>query len=147
MAQFISIGDTWGLALVHCKLGWIAVSRHDQQGAHASFTESLSYAQKVGYREGVADVLVGLANVAGMQGAWADAARLLSSAAVILESLAEIFNTLDRDQYDQALARARSHLRDAAFVAAWEEARSRSLEALLTPIVKTRTLDHQAAAR
>jgi predicted ATPase/class 3 adenylate cyclase/DNA-binding CsgD family transcriptional regulator len=128
LARFIAINDVWGIGLAHCKLGWIALCRGDQEAARARFAESLPHVQKVGYREGIADVLTGLATVAGAQGAWAQMARLLGAAGVILEAIGETLNTLDRDDYERAIANARTQLSAAAFMTAWEQGRNLPLD-------------------
>jgi predicted ATPase/class 3 adenylate cyclase len=141
LGRFTAINDVWGIALAHCKLGWIALGRGDYQAARARFAESLPHLQKVGYREGMADVLTGLAVVAGAQAAWGLMLQRLSAAGVILEQLGGTLNTLDRGDYERAIASARSHLSPAAFAAAWEQGRTVPLDVLLAQDGDTLSLE------
>jgi tetratricopeptide (TPR) repeat protein len=124
LTRFIAIGDIWGIALAHCKLGWTALRRGDYATAQARFDQSLPQVQKVGYGEGLADVLAGQAAVASAQESWTQAARLLGAARVILDQIEGTLNTLDRDDVDRVAAEARRRLGEATFVAECETGRS-----------------------
>ncbi len=143
LAHFTAINDVWGMALAHCKLGWVALCRGDHEAARARFVESLPHVQKVGYREGIADVLTGLATVAGARGAWVQMVRLLSAAGVILDTIGGTLNTIDRDDYEWAIASTRTRLSAAAFAAAWEQGRDMPLDALLTQPGATLALERR----
>jgi len=76
-------------------------------------------------------VLTGLASVLEAQGAWVQAVQLLGAAEVTLDAIGETRNTLERDDYEQTLARSHTQLSAATFAEAWAQGQAMTLEALL----------------
>ena len=133
-------GDIIGMAWALSVLGDVATAQQDFRSAQARYEESLTLARESTPPDPqfLANCLERLAEVVVAQGEPSWAARLCGAA----EALREARNyppTHDRqDHYNRVVSTARIRLGERAFIAAWNEGRSMSLEqVLLAPPLPT----------
>ncbi|HKS47282.1 MAG TPA: BTAD domain-containing putative transcriptional regulator [Amycolatopsis sp.] len=78
--QLATARDPWMRALVHFSFSYLRIFEGDLAAAETEFAESLAWFRSVGDRWGIAQVLDGLAQLAGRQGDWKRALALTEEA-------------------------------------------------------------------
>ncbi|MGH2617775.1 MAG: ATP-binding protein, partial [Thermomicrobiales bacterium] len=121
------LGDKQGIAFLLSHLAQLAHGAGDEERAAALFVESLDLCHRVGEQPRQAECLEGLAGVVAAQGDAREAVRLFSAAEVLREAVGAPRPDPFRHGYERDLARVRAALDQAAFAAAWEEGRQRSV--------------------
>ncbi len=115
------MGYREGIAEALSLLGKVEVARGDLALARAIFEECLTMARDVGQRELIAIGLEGLASIAASQGDPAQAVRMFGRAKALREALGAPLPAVEQVDYDAAVAAARDHLGEKAFIVAWQE--------------------------
>ncbi|MFL5656303.1 MAG: LuxR C-terminal-related transcriptional regulator [Ktedonobacteraceae bacterium] len=145
--------DQHGISYASYGLGRVALTRHNYDQARRLFEESASIQRRVGDKWALAYSLEGLARAAFFQGedteslqllddtramascleGWAGmvvrqgevgwAAQLWGAAEALRESVAVPIPQVERTNYENAIATARTHLGEQAFVTAWAQGR------------------------
>jgi predicted ATPase len=121
-------GDRWGLARALNRLGFALLALNDVPYAKTCFTESLDLWQSMGNRRGIIHGLIGLGGVAAEEGQPDRAARLLGAVECLSRETLYVAYGLDRARYERTLDRARSHLTEAAWNAAFASGQALTLE-------------------
>jgi hypothetical protein len=124
-----------GTAEALALLGKVEAARGDYAGARVLYDESLGMAKEIGDQELIATGLTGLARVVAAQGEPAWAVRLWGNAEALREAIGAPLQPVEHTDYAQAVAAARHHLGDNAFVAAWAQGRTMTAAQVLTPSV------------
>jgi predicted ATPase/transcriptional regulator with XRE-family HTH domain len=116
------------VALRH--LGDVVQAQGDVQRALALYQESVALARPIEHKQNIAWCLVGLGGVAGAVGQGEHAARLLSAAEILFDTigLSLALGPEVRADYDRYVAAARAQLDEATWAAAWAEGRAMSLD-------------------
>src|SRR5215467_9980468 len=107
-------------------LGRVFAAEGDLGAARALYEESLILEMRVNVGQSYLDIapaLEGLAAVVAAQGEATWAARLWGRAEAQRETIKTPLLPLDRADYEQAVALARSQLDEPSFAAAWAEGR------------------------
>jgi predicted ATPase/DNA-binding XRE family transcriptional regulator len=119
------------LALLH--LGEVVLEQGEEQRALALFQESLALARPIEYKDIVAECLVGIGGVAGAVRQPERAARLLSAAETLLDTVGLLVGVGPevRADYDRYVVAARAQLDEASFMVAWAEGQAMSLEQVI----------------
>jgi len=124
------LGNKGNVSFALQGLGDVVQDQGDDARALALYQESVALERLLEGKEGIAHCLVGVAGVAGAVGQAERAARLLSAAETLLDtiglSLAAWPET--RADYDRYVAAARAQLDAATFTAAWAQGRAMSLD-------------------
>ncbi|MET8005102.1 BTAD domain-containing putative transcriptional regulator [Nonomuraea glycinis] len=107
-----------GAALILAELGFAAEQRGDATGALDLHLQSLASARKVGDPRAVALAFEGLAGARALEGRYEAAARLLSRAAALRESVGAPLPAAERGDVDRITRAVRQALGDAAFTTA-----------------------------
>jgi tetratricopeptide (TPR) repeat protein len=121
-------GDRWGLARALNRLGFALMALNEVAGAKACFTESLDLWQSMGNRRGIIHTLIGLGGIAAESGQSDRAARLLGAVECLSREALYVAYGLDRARYERTLERARAHLDEAAWNAAFSSGQKLTLE-------------------
>jgi predicted ATPase/class 3 adenylate cyclase/DNA-binding CsgD family transcriptional regulator len=111
-------------------LGEVVQDQGDYERALALYQESVALARPLEYKDIVALCLLGIGGVAGAVRQAERAARLLSAAETLLDSMGlsvAIWPEVRAD-YERYVAAARAQLDEATFTAAWAEGRTLTLE-------------------
>lgn len=127
-------GDAYGLACTLLVLGWVAAFSQDHKTSAEHYGESLRRWQELGTQEGIVDVTAGVAELAGMGGHLARAARLFAMAEALADSLGYALPPLEEERYARARAELRARLDDAIYRDAWTMGRASSLEQVITEV-------------
>jgi len=112
-------------------LALMAVYRAEYGQARDQFIEALAAFDAVGDRRGIAEVVEGLAGIAGLEGRADEAARLFGVAEGLREELGAPLLPADNGRYDALLAAAREQLDAEQFRQAWAAGRATSVEAAI----------------
>jgi DNA-binding CsgD family transcriptional regulator len=112
-------GDVYGVACALLVLGWTATDRQDMATAAARYAESLALWQELGTKEGLVDVVAGIAALVAAAGQSERATRLLAAAEAFGEALGYVLPVPERARYDRTRAELHSHLGETQFAAAW----------------------------
>jgi hypothetical protein len=107
-----------------------AAGKHlgDLEQAAAYFLESLSSMQALEDINGIYEALEGMAGIAATSRLPIQAVHLLGVVEAQFEALNKKMRPMDKAEFDYDIARARSVLDEATFMAAWTEGRAMSLE-------------------
>ena len=105
-----------------CNLGFAVGAQGDSARAEALLRESLDIYRELQNHLGIAECLVGRAQVSTTQGQPEAAARLLALAEMVHRSLP--WPPSDRAEYERTVTSVRSLLGDEAFARAWTEGRT-----------------------
>jgi non-specific serine/threonine protein kinase len=119
LALFRQQNDAYQVACALLILGWAASDRGDEARAAARYTESLALWLELGTKEGLVDVLSGVAALVGGTRQPERAARLLAAAEALAASVGYVLPVPERTRYDRTRAELRSVLGEAAFTAVW----------------------------
>ncbi len=120
--------DRWGLARALNRLGFALIASNDVSLAKAYFIESLELWQFMGNRRGIIHTLIGLGGIAAESGQPARAARLLGAVECLSRETLYVAYGLDRARYERTLERARPHLAEAEWNAAFSQGQALTLE-------------------
>jgi predicted ATPase/class 3 adenylate cyclase len=126
------LGAKWGIAASLGSLAWAALRRGDHQRARKLLTESLRIRQEIGDVGGTAWCLEKLAEMAGLEGRFADQVRVYGTASALRESVDSVIDPADQAEYQETLRRAKAEIGQAAFVKSWAEGQSSSVEEAIT---------------
>jgi tetratricopeptide (TPR) repeat protein len=121
-------GDRWGLARALNRLGFALIALDEIDRAKACFAESLDLWQSMGNRRGIIHGLIGCGGVAAEEGQPDRAARLLGAVECLSRKALYVAYGLDRARYERTLERARRHLDDATWNAAFASGQTLTLE-------------------
>jgi hypothetical protein len=105
-----SIGARFGIAASLGSLADVARCRQDWPLARELYQASIRERQQLGIMEGLADCLLGFADVLLAEGQPHHAARLLGVSEAVRESLGQTIPPVDRPAYDQTIAAVRASL-------------------------------------
>jgi DNA-binding CsgD family transcriptional regulator len=108
--------------------------------AQALYHENRALLPAAGQKMLMAEYLEGWGAVEAALGRPGNAVRLYGAAEVLREAIGAPMFPIYREEYAQAIATARTHMSDAAFVAAWAEGRS------MTPEQAIAAADQEALA-
>ncbi|MBV8720447.1 MAG: response regulator transcription factor [Chloroflexi bacterium] len=101
--------------------------------------ESVTIARKTGSNGRLAECLEGLAVVAGLEGRFERAARLLGAAARLRESIGAPAHPVDRADHERTVAASLAGLGQSAYDAAWRAGLSMSLDDVISSAVAPET--------
>jgi len=113
--------------------------RGDQVLATRLLDESVTIARKTGSNGRLAECLEGLAVVAGLEGRFERAARLLGAAARLRESIGAPAHPVDRADHERTVAASLAGLGQSAYDAAWRAGLSMSLDDVISSAVAPET--------
>jgi non-specific serine/threonine protein kinase len=122
------LGGPGGIAFALSPLADLACHRGEYARAKTLYMEELEFRQQYGEKRQIAQCLEGLAIVAGGQGQPARAARLISAAAQVRETVGMPRLPHKRASTERGLSTVRSALGAWAFEAAWAAGRAMTLE-------------------
>jgi predicted ATPase/DNA-binding CsgD family transcriptional regulator len=117
-------GSQHGLAEALAQLARVDMAQGDWTAAQALYEESLAIGKALSHAGLCARCLEGLARLEVEQGTFARAAQLWGEAEALRQSVGVPLPPIERAEYEQAVAIARSHLEEAAFAAAWSRGRA-----------------------
>jgi len=126
------LGNKRYIAVALANLGF--VTRDDPYAAEDCFLESLAVAEELGNIHVSGVCLVGLAEARTAQGHPAQAAELLGTAQALLEAGGRVLDDTDRVDYERTVAAVLHTLGLAAFNAAYDLGRARSLDQTLREV-------------
>jgi predicted ATPase/DNA-binding CsgD family transcriptional regulator len=116
-------------ALAH--LGTVALRMGEYHESLSFYQQSLALNREQGYKEGIAEDLAGLAEVASLLGQPERAAQLLGAVEALREARGIRLSPLRRAEYDRTVEGIRAQLDEAAFAETWQDGRTRPLEQVL----------------
>jgi tetratricopeptide (TPR) repeat protein len=132
--ESLTLGRELGAKAIICValryLGEVEQDRGDYARTLALYQESLALARPIDHEENIALCLMGIGGVAGAVRQAECAARLLSAAATLLDTIGLSLAAWPevRADYDRYVAAARAQLDEVVFTAAWAEGRAMSLD-------------------
>jgi DNA-binding CsgD family transcriptional regulator/tetratricopeptide (TPR) repeat protein len=115
------------------RLAQVVACEGDDTLARALYEQCLAVARKAPFQRLTPLYLEGLAGVVATQGEFPWAARLWGAAEALRDGMGTPIPPVYRADYERAVATARSQLGEQAFVAAWAEGRSMTLDQVLGP--------------
>jgi predicted ATPase/class 3 adenylate cyclase len=127
-------------------LGLIACAGGDLDEAANWFSEEWTRLRQMGSRAAIAVGLADVATLAAVREAWQPAVRLFAKAEALAQTEAAAFSLPARDHYEQAHARARQTLGDAAYQATAVAGRALTLEQALAEAEAVLELDRDSGA-
>jgi hypothetical protein len=122
------MGDKFGLSLIHCYLGLLALAQDRPGAARDSFVAGLTIAYQGDMKLYTVYNLIGMAGFFRAQAKPAKSAALLAAAAGIAESIGLKIEPELQEPYDQALAAIRKELSQGDFQSAWGAGKNMDLE-------------------
>ena len=126
LALFQELGDRWGTAHALKAGGDVACARRDRYAALSAYRSSLALFNEMGEQQGMARVLLRLALMA-VDDAPERAARLLSAAEALRQTIGLNYAPSDQADYEQSRARVQTMLADISFALAWAEGQAMSV--------------------
>ena len=132
-------GSNGRLAITSIYLGQVACMQGQTASAEAAFAEGLRLFQGWDSAWGMAECLEGLAVVAGLEGRFERAARLLGAAARLRESIGAPAHPVDRADHERTVAASLAGLGQSAYDAAWRAGLSMSLDDVISSAVAPET--------
>jgi predicted ATPase/serine/threonine protein kinase/DNA-binding CsgD family transcriptional regulator len=125
------IGKPEGIAESLSLLARVATVQGDHAAADSLYEQSLAIVKEGNYKWDIAFYLEGLAGVGAAQGKLVWAAQLWGAAESLREVIGSPILPVERADYEQAVATARTQLGERAFAAAWAEGRTMTPEQAL----------------
>ena len=110
-------------------LGDVECDRGDVAAGLERYRQALDLWVELNDGWGIANALVGMADVAAASGQFHETARLLGAAEALYDAAGIVLPPHDRPNYGRALEKARAQLGGVAFAAAGEEGHALTLEA------------------
>lgn len=110
--------------VLHFNLGQTELELGDTRQARAHYCEALDFGVRFDNQLTRMYGLVGVAQVASVEGDHQHAARLFGVAEALREPTGAVLDDIDRDRYDSYLTATKGALGDEAFDAAWLEGRA-----------------------
>ncbi|HLF28682.1 MAG TPA: tetratricopeptide repeat protein [Anaerolineae bacterium] len=133
LSLYREVGDKLNIAIALNALGRQAHAQGDPARAAALYRESLTLRRDMGARRGIAESLEDLARLSAVQDGRAEvAARLFGAAEAMREALGTPRPPVELPDYERGVSTARTASGDDAFVAAWAEGRSMTIEQAIT---------------
>ncbi len=111
--------------------GQVAAAQGDHAEAQSLYEESLALAREVGSKRVIPTSLEGLAAVVAVQGEPTWAARLWGTAEALRDAMGTSIPPVERADYEQSIAAARTQLGEEFFAAAWAEGHTMTSEQVL----------------
>ncbi len=124
------LGDRGSIAYSLVSLGRVVQARGDER-AQDLYREGLALCHDIGYREGIAPGLEGVATIAHACGQDERAARLFGAAAALRETLGAPLPLVDLPAHERAVAAVRLALGVDRFTAIWTTGREMTLEQVI----------------
>lgn len=128
LSLFQRMGDRRGSAWVLHRLAMIAGQVEDRIAGRALEEKSLILRRELSSPQGIAECLVGFAELVGAQGEPARGARLLGAADALCETVGYRLPTHERRAAEQAISALRVAMGEQTFEAAWLQGRALTLE-------------------
>jgi len=125
------LGDRWGTSEALLILARVTASQGELAEAHAYYQESLALLQEIEAKNLIASALDGEGAVLAAQGEPEWAARLWGLAQEIRETIGAPLPPVYREEYERALASARSQLGEEVFASALAQGRTLTVEQAL----------------
>lgn len=122
------VGSPPRIALVHIRLGELALTEQDIARAEFHLNASADWSRRNGVRGFMVETIEGYARVALARQEMANAARLLAAAGAARQALNLPVAPVDQPEFDQAVATARGGLDESAFAQMWAEGASLNIE-------------------
>jgi len=116
-------------ALAH--LGTVALRMGEYHESLSFYQQSLALNREQGYKEGIAEDLAGVAEVASLLGQPEQAAQLLGAGEALREASNSSLPPLRRAEYERTVEGIRAQLDEATFAAARAKGRTMTLDAVL----------------
>ena len=116
------------------RLARLLVQQGELAGAHALYQKNLAFLPTSGYKYLIADYLEGRGMLEAELGVPGAAAQLWGAAEALREVIGAPMYPVDRDEYAQAVAAARTQMGETAFAAAWAQGRALTPEAALATV-------------
>ncbi|HEX6108947.1 MAG TPA: LuxR C-terminal-related transcriptional regulator, partial [Ktedonobacteraceae bacterium] len=138
---FREIGDQWAMSYTLADLARVVLLQGDPVTARTLIEESFALSIELGYMGNIASCLELLAEVSAAQIHLAWAALLWGTAEQLRERITIPLKSIQRDEYEQAVALVRSQLSEEAFKSAWLHGRAMTPEQALTMEEYARTLE------
>ncbi len=120
--------DPAGAGMALCNLGYALYREGDLPRAGANLREALSYAREAGFMYLAMHTLAHLAEVESATGEWERAARLFGAAETQFADKGSHLDAYRREEYDRALAAARTQLAPEAWERLYQEGAAMTLE-------------------
>ena len=122
------LGDKYGVAASLIHLGNLARLQGDYAQAHGLLEESLTIVRELEARQGIAELLQAFADLAAEQGQHERAVRLWAAVETLRTALSFPLPPEEKTAYQQRMAAARSALGEEAFVSAWAQGQTLTIE-------------------
>jgi len=132
-------------ALLH--LGTVALRLGNAHQSAALYQQSLALYRGQGYKDGIAESLSGLAEVASLLGQPGRAARLCGAVEALRAASHTRLSPLRRAAYDRIVGGIRAQLDEAAFAEAWDQGRAMKLSQAIAFAGETKGTSPSATAR
>jgi predicted ATPase/class 3 adenylate cyclase len=124
-----ALGDKGGTVTCLANLGEVAIVRREYGVSHSRYREGLELAATLGEKRRIGACLQGLAALAGIWNQWERASRLFAAAVALREAVGISLDAVDQADHDARVAAVRVALGETAFVAAWAEGSTLTLDA------------------
>jgi hypothetical protein len=128
------LGNSQDIAVSLANLGGIAMRKGDFTQARTLFTDSLTLFQRVGYMQGLAEMLEAFGSLEAAEGQAMRAAHCFGQAESMREAHGIPIPLPLRAERDRYADMARLALGEETFAAAWAEGRALAMEEVLTEI-------------
>ena len=128
LALYRELGDREGVAIALNTLGQVAYAWRAYAVARAAYQESLALRRELGAKVGIAYCLEGVAGVARAEGHALRAARLLSAAEHLRDTIRASLPPSERADHEREVTAVRAALDEEAFAAAWAVGPALALE-------------------
>ena len=116
-------------------LGWMTLAQDQYQRSRQYFIESLSASQDLGYQEGIANALQGLAHLAAIDGQRIQAARLIGVVDRLYQQSDIRLSPLDDARYSKTIAAIQARVDEAAYATAWAEGQTLAVEQIIDALL------------
>ncbi|HEV8639323.1 MAG TPA: tetratricopeptide repeat protein [Chloroflexota bacterium] len=110
LAGFEAAGSDWDVGSALGNLGFVALARGDPAAARRRLEESLELWQRLGYRRGLAMLLLGFAALSAHEGHARRALRLVGAGSALLATTGSALALAERTTFERCIAVARRAL-------------------------------------
>jgi non-specific serine/threonine protein kinase len=146
LARFRSAGDDLGVAFALHGLGRVAAFRGELRAAAERYAEALSLRRELGSVDAIEDI-EGMAALAAAAGEHRRAVSWWSAAENERHARHTPLPAVDREAYQQALARARSALGEATYTSTWATGTMVAFEQVVSEALDYRPPDTRPPAK